>query len=181
MISRSRSVSEGEAMQPEHATVIARHLLDVFEYEIGTTTNVFAAVPADKLTYTPHGSCKTAIGLLRHITLEDEWLLSGVRDGAFAPMPDDSDACGIMTPQDAVARYKERIPKVLAELKALPAEAFTRDVDFFGNKMPAFAILSIVVRHSTHHRGQLTTYLRPMGGKVPSIYGPTADTVVATA
>jgi uncharacterized damage-inducible protein DinB len=28
---------------------------------------------------------------------------------------------------------------------------------------------------SIHHRGQITTYLRPMGGKVPSIYGPSAD------
>jgi uncharacterized damage-inducible protein DinB len=26
-----------------------------------------------------------------------------------------------------------------------------------------------------HHRGQLSTYLRPMGGTVPSIYGPSAD------
>jgi uncharacterized damage-inducible protein DinB len=26
-----------------------------------------------------------------------------------------------------------------------------------------------------HHRGQLTAYLRPMGGKVPSIYGPSGD------
>jgi uncharacterized damage-inducible protein DinB len=26
-----------------------------------------------------------------------------------------------------------------------------------------------------HHRGQLTTYLRPMGGKVPGVYGPSAD------
>ena len=26
-----------------------------------------------------------------------------------------------------------------------------------------------------HHRGQLSTYLRPMGGKVPAIYGPSAD------
>ena len=26
-----------------------------------------------------------------------------------------------------------------------------------------------------HHRGQLSAYLRPMGGKVPSIYGPSAD------
>jgi uncharacterized damage-inducible protein DinB len=26
-----------------------------------------------------------------------------------------------------------------------------------------------------HHRGQLSTYLRPMGAKVPSIYGPSAD------
>ena len=133
------------------------------------------------LTYTPHPSSKTAIGLLRHITLEDEWLLKGVADGVLGPMPEDSDACGIMTPQDAVARYKERIPKVIAQLKALPGDAFTRQVDCFGNQMPAVAILSVVVRHSTHHRGQLSTYLRPMGGKVPSIYGPSADTVVATA
>ena len=28
---------------------------------------------------------------------------------------------------------------------------------------------------AVHHRGQLTTYLRPMGGKVPSIYGPSGD------
>jgi uncharacterized damage-inducible protein DinB len=27
-----------------------------------------------------------------------------------------------------------------------------------------------------HHRGQLSVYIRPMGGKVPSIYGPSADT-----
>ncbi len=26
-----------------------------------------------------------------------------------------------------------------------------------------------------HHRGQLTAYIRPMGGKVPAIYGPSAD------
>ena len=26
-----------------------------------------------------------------------------------------------------------------------------------------------------HHRGQLTAYLRPMGGKVPAVYGPSAD------
>jgi uncharacterized damage-inducible protein DinB len=28
---------------------------------------------------------------------------------------------------------------------------------------------------AVHHRGQLTTYIRPMGGKVPSVYGPSAD------
>ena len=26
-----------------------------------------------------------------------------------------------------------------------------------------------------HHRGQITTYLRPMGSTVPQIYGPSAD------
>jgi uncharacterized damage-inducible protein DinB len=26
-----------------------------------------------------------------------------------------------------------------------------------------------------HHRGQISTYLRPMGSTVPQIYGPSAD------
>lgn len=31
---------------------------------------------------------------------------------------------------------------------------------------------------SIHHRGQLSTYLRPLGAKVPSIYGPSGDEVL---
>jgi uncharacterized damage-inducible protein DinB len=42
--------------------------------------------------------------------------------------------------------------------------------------MPAINLLAMALKHSVHHRGQLSTYLRPMGGKNPSIYGPTADT-----
>jgi uncharacterized damage-inducible protein DinB len=41
--------------------------------------------------------------------------------------------------------------------------------------LPAYVYLSFVQNHSVHHRGQLSAYLRPMGGKVPSIYGPSAD------
>ena len=37
-------------------------------------------------------------------------------------------------------------------------------------------LLALAIKHSVHHRGQLSTYLRPMGGKVPGIYGPSADT-----
>jgi uncharacterized damage-inducible protein DinB len=41
--------------------------------------------------------------------------------------------------------------------------------------LPAYAYLSFVEKHSIHHRGELVTYLRPMGSKVPSIYGGSAD------
>jgi uncharacterized damage-inducible protein DinB len=38
------------------------------------------------------------------------------------------------------------------------------------------AVDALIARtDAIHHRGQLTTYLRPMGSKVPSIYGPSAD------
>jgi len=36
-------------------------------------------------------------------------------------------------------------------------------------------LLWIALFDFIHHRGQLTTYIRPMGGKVPSIYGPSGD------
>jgi uncharacterized damage-inducible protein DinB len=86
-----------------------------------------------------------------------------------------------MTPSDAGARYQDRIPASIARVRALSGEALLQPVDFFGTMLPAVVVLSVMVRHSIHHRGQLSTYIRPMGGKVPSIYGPTADTQAATA
>ena len=41
---------------------------------------------------------------------------------------------------------------------------------------PTEALTWMLFLDAVHHRGQLSTYIRPMGGKVPSIYGPSADT-----
>ena len=40
---------------------------------------------------------------------------------------------------------------------------------------PRFEMIQDTINHWTHHRGQMTVYLRLMGAKVPSIYGPSAD------
>jgi uncharacterized damage-inducible protein DinB len=169
-------------MRPDEAKTVAAFLLDTLESEIPLTTAVLQAVPDDGLAYRPDDKSKTALGLLRHITLEDEWILSGVADGRLGPVPDDSDACGVMKPAQAVARYKERIPAVMARVRALPGEALVAEVDFLGAfQLPAINLLSLMVRHSVHHRGQMSAYLRAMGGKVPGIYGPSADTVTAAS
>ena len=42
-------------------------------------------------------------------------------------------------------------------------------------QMPAVALLQLVIKHELHHGGQLSAYLRAMGGKVPEIYGPSGD------
>jgi uncharacterized damage-inducible protein DinB len=168
-------------MRPEDARVVADFLLSMLEHELKTTTGVFEAVPGHQLAYQPDPKSKSALGLLRHLTLEDEWILNAVADGRFGPVPDDSDSCGLMTPSDAGARYQDRIPASIARVRALSGEALLQPVDFFGTMLPAVVVLSVMVRHSIHHRGQLSTYIRPMGGKVPPIYGPTADTQAATA
>ena len=41
--------------------------------------------------------------------------------------------------------------------------------------MPAVAFLQVGMNHTIHHRGQLTSYLRSMGAKVPAIYGESYD------
>lgn len=164
-------------MTATDAKTVAEFLAADFENEMQATLRVLGAVPAARQDYRPDAKSKTGLGLVRHITLEDEWLLNCIANGAFTPPPDDSDACGINSPADAVARYKEKVPPAIARVRAMSAEQLTDVIDMFGVvKAPRLSFLSMAAKHSVHHRGQLTTYLRPMGGKVPSVYGPSADT-----
>jgi uncharacterized damage-inducible protein DinB len=164
-------------MNPDQAKIVADFLIADFENEMQTTLRVLQAVPAQHLDYRPDSVSKTSLGLLRHITLEDEWLLDCIANGQFTPPPDDSDACGIMDPAGAVARYRERIPAALNRVRAMSGEQLAATIDLFGMiQARGLDFLAMTVKHSVHHRGQLSTYLRPMGGKVPGIYGPSADT-----
>ena len=165
-------------MSPQEAKTIADFLTAEFAYEMQTTLSVIGAVPNDRLDYRPDAKSKNGLGLLRHIPLEDEWILNCIANGVFTPPPDDSDACGIMTPADAAARYKAKVPAALDRVRAMSGEQLVKVLDLLGMiQMPAVNLISLAGKHSVHHRGQLSTYLRPMGGKVPGIYGPTADTM----
>ena len=106
-------------MNSAEAKLIADYLLGNFEFEIQTTVRVLAAVPNENLGYQPDSLAKSGIGLVRHIVLEDEWLLNSIADGQFNPPPDDSDACGIMSPADAVARYQAKLPASIARVRFL--------------------------------------------------------------
>ena len=164
-------------MDSNQTKAIAEFLIADFEREIPTTVRVLGAVPAGSLDYAPDAKAKTALGLLRHLALEDAWLLDCVAGGAFTQPPDDSDACGVMTPADAVARYNQLVPASLARVRAMSGDQLSAILDLFGIvQAPAVAFIGMALKHSVHHRGQLSTYLRPMGGKVPGIYGPSADT-----
>jgi uncharacterized damage-inducible protein DinB len=156
---------------------VADFLIADFENEMRATLRVIEAVPAGHLDYQPDSKAKSGLGLIRHIALEDEWLLNSIANGEFTPPPDDSDACGIMSPADASARYKEKVPAALNRVRALSGAQLANVLDVLGMiQAPAINLLAMAVKHSVHHRGQLSTYLRPMGGRVPGIYGPSADT-----
>ena len=164
-------------MDSKEAKTVADFLIADFENEMQTTVRVIEAVPNNNLDYRPNSKSKTGLGLVRHITLEDEWLLNCIANGEFTSPPDDSDSCGIMNPADAVFHYKEKVPAALDRVRAVSGEKLAEVIDLLGMiQMPAVNFLALAVKHSVHHRGQLSTYLRPMGGSVPGIYGPSADT-----
>jgi uncharacterized damage-inducible protein DinB len=163
-------------MASTEATTVAEFLVADFEQEMQTTLRVLDAVPNQRLDYRPDTKGKTGLGLVRHIALEDAWLLNCIANGSFVPPPDDSDACGIMNSADAVVRYRTDLPPALARVRAMSDDALTATLNVLDlMQAPALNLLAMALKHSVHHRGQLTSYLRAMGGTVPEIYGPTAD------
>jgi uncharacterized damage-inducible protein DinB len=164
-------------MDSKEVETVANFLIADFENEMQTNLRVMSAVPSTHLDYQVDAKAKTGLGLVRHITLEDEWFLNSIANGEFSKPPDQSDACGIMNPAAAAARYKEKVPAALDRVRAMSGEQLSKVLDLMGMiQMPGINFLALAIKHSVHHRGQLSTYLRPMGGKVPGIYGPSADT-----
>jgi len=112
--------------------IVADFLVADFESEIQTTLLVLAAVPNEHLDHRPDSKSKTGLGLVRHITLEDEWMLNCIANGEFTPPPDDSDACGILNSAGAVARYKEKVPAALDRVRTMSGEKLSEVIDLLG-------------------------------------------------
>jgi uncharacterized damage-inducible protein DinB len=100
--------------------------------------------------------------------------LRSIQEGKFDynyPIPE-----SLRTPAEIAAWYSGEIEKATAELRSISPDELGKMPQFLGTmEMPAVLYLTLAVHHSIHHRGQLTAYIRPMGGKVPSIYGPSYE------
>jgi uncharacterized damage-inducible protein DinB len=102
----------------------------------------------------------------------DVWFLDGVIRGEFDKPNEQPPA---PTVQGVADWYKKEFPNRLERALALEGNQLSKPVSFFGMKMPAVQYMMFALVHMVHHRGQLAAYLRPMGSKVPSIYGGSFD------
>ena len=167
-------------MNAEQAKFLVEYFAKMIETEVPTTAKVIAAVPEDRKDYKPDEKSRSAWDLAKHLATADVSFLDGIIKGAFAF--DEPEPPGLNTVEDLVTFYNREMPAKLTQLRGLPAEKLTEPVDFFGvMKMPNAAYIGFAQNHSVHHRGQLAAYLRAMGGKVPSIYGGSADEPFAAA
>jgi uncharacterized damage-inducible protein DinB len=168
------------SMTPEQAIVIRDAVsLPLLHAERPVTQRVIAAIPPDKGDFRPDDVVMSAIDLAWHIVAAEARFISGVIEGGFdltrTPRPD-----GVRTGDEVNRWYAERFPGLVARLGELPAEQLTAPLDFRGVlRFPAILYVQVGINHTIHHRGQLSMFLRPMGAKVPSIYGESYDARLA--
>ena len=160
-------------MTPDQSKLLCKVFLDTIQTETEATKKVIRAVPEDKKSYKPDPKAKSAHELAWHIASTEVWFLDGVLAGEFSM----SEGPAAPPTMEAIlswyeTNHRDRVNK----MKDISADKLTKTIPFFGMmELPAVAYLNFLNLHSSHHRGQLSTYLRPMGSKVPSIYGGSAD------
>jgi len=166
-------MSEQQGMTPEFAAGYRAMMLDGVAREAETTKKVLAAVPDAKGDYRPDDNARTASELAWHIANTDVQFLDGIADLNFKM---ESPEHKPKTSEEIVAWYGENMKRGIERVAKMTPEQLMTPVSFFGVfQFPAVVYLSFLNNHSIHHRGQLSTYLRPMGAKVPSIYGGSYD------
>jgi uncharacterized damage-inducible protein DinB len=167
------------AIQQEQGTFLLQFLLPALKNEHRTTRSVIEAIPPDKGDYRPEDVAKSALELAWHIVAAEQRFLDGVASGEFNFNPIHRPET-VKTSAAIGTWYEESFTKNFERLTKMTGEQLVKSLDFRGAfQMPAVAFLEIALRHSIHHRGQLSTYLRPMGGKVPAIYGESYDSAEA--
>ena len=159
-------------LQPEQASFLLHSVaLPMLKREHATTKQIIEAIPLDKGDYRPDPVSRTALELAWHIVAAEHRFLSAVADGAFDFTPNHrSDS--VRNSADIAAWYAKSFEADFQRLSQLSPEQLAKIIDFRGMfELPAVLYLQTSQSHTIHHRGQLTVYIRPMGGSVPSIYG----------
>ena len=163
------------ALTPEHAAFLLQLELPAQKNEHATTKRVIEAIPLDKGDYRPDPHSKTALELAWHITAAEHRFLSGISEGAFDFTPIHRPE-QVKNSADIANWFDQSFTANFQKLSAMSPEQAAKIVDFRGMfQLPAVAYSRFSLSHTIHHRGQLSAYIRAMGGKVPSIYGESYD------
>jgi len=144
--------------------------------ELPRFVRVLKALPSERLDYKPHEKNTAAGDLAWQLATEMSniapLLETGVINFEMTPRPESIDAI--------VAAFEQAAAPAMLAIKNVDESKWSSSGDFRmgGQSVWAAPVQEIAWGYlfdMIHHRGQLSAYLRPMGGKVPAIYGPSAD------
>jgi len=154
--------------------ITKENLLRLLQKETATTLKAMRAFPEDKLLFTPHERSRNAKRVIATFVLE----MYLIEFYVFGEKIDRS-VFQTYSPPDLktlIADFEKEISRVISMLEKLSDGEMTKSLEFAGKKYnTSDEFIMMMIHDQIHHRGQLTVYTRLAGGKVPSIYGPSAD------
>jgi uncharacterized damage-inducible protein DinB len=144
--------------------------------ESKSTLRVFGALNDESLAQSVGGDGYTLGSLAKHVTGA---ALAIPAHAGMMPMPAATPA--LTTVAEIAAAYEQNVKQV-ADLVAKWSDAqLGEEVPAFGQNFKRGAILSMLISHQAHHRGQMTVLMRQAGLKVPGVYGPSESDKAAMA
>jgi uncharacterized damage-inducible protein DinB len=144
--------------------------------EAPVTHKVLSRIPQARSDYKPEARSRTAREIAWLLVTEERLLVEGLEGGRITwldvPMP--------ATMQAILDTYDRQHDDLTRRLTRLDPTAWERQIPFVFQGQEVMQARGYdfaweFLFDQVHHRGQLSTYLRPMGSTVPSIYGPSAD------
>ncbi|HLG93775.1 MAG TPA: DinB family protein [candidate division Zixibacteria bacterium] len=151
--------------------------LKTWEREFQTTLKVLKAFPGDRLEFKPHERSRSARELAWSFPMEDRMAVNGAVGSRIEredfPKPP-------ATLAEILAAYEKEHRELAGKLKNLSEADLNKSIPYEmepgkGGAVRAGDLLWFAVMDGVNHRGQFAVYLRMAGGKVPAIYGPSAD------
>ena len=162
---------------------IAEYLLNEMNREAQRSRAALQEVPAGKYDWKPHEKSMIFGYLADMVATMPTWITMQIKQDELDVAPQNGSKIK-REPKET----SDALVKALEESVASARQAFAETSDEHlktqwkllarGNvvmEAPRYEMIQDTINHWSHHRGQMTVYLRLLGAKVPAIYGPSAD------
>lgn len=152
--------------------------IECWKNEGPNTAGLINALPEDKLDYKPSEKSRTARQIVEHLIGHNIALNDLADKGKIT-----DENCSFKDLKEAESIFNKTQDELVEKIKAMDEKTWEEKTIpmMFGDQKvweaPASSMCWAFLFDRIHHRGQLSAYIRPMGGKNPSIYGPTADSM----
>jgi uncharacterized damage-inducible protein DinB len=163
-----------EAQVPRAADPVFQHLLDTYASETSKVVSVWRQFAPEDMSFKPADRSATVLEIMKHQLLSErrffaEFIGLGGEPEASALLPPE------LTPAAFCRRNEELCRPRLERMANRDQKWWLEVVPFFDVQRQRIWVFWRRVLHTTHHRTQLSVFLRLLGKPVPSSYGPTAD------
>lgn len=163
-----------ESAVPRASNPVFQHLLDTYASETSKVVSVWREFAPADMSFKPAERSSSVLDIMKHQLLSERRFFA-----EFIALPGEPEAAAVLprdlTPETFWRRHEELCKPRLGRMASRDQAWWLEVVPFFDVRRQRIWVFWRRVLHTAHHRTQLSVYLRLLGKKVVSSYGPTAD------